>query len=389
MGTPDDPSPPEPTDAPGLVLVVDDNAENRALVQATLDDEGYRVELASGGEEGIAKFTAVRPDCVLLDIRMPGMDGIEVCRRLRALGDAEIPILFLTAQRDVETFDRARAAGGDDYITKPILPTELVSRVASAVKQRRMAVERGELYQTVRQQRDDLMRLQLAKEELGAFIVHDLKNPVHTIDLLAQRLQRDKTARERTRDIATRVRDEASSLLRMITNLLDVTRGDVGSLVPRLAQVELRELVTSVATSLHVRASMGHVTIEVVVPGPVEVVADVDLVRRMMENLVENAIRYAPEDSFVRVTVTKREDGVELRVADRGPGIPVEQRERVFERFVQTSPASSALDDVLRGNRGLGLSFCKLVAEAHHGRIWIDDNQPGAIFCVWIPHAPS
>src|SRR5687767_11065104 len=102
------------------VLVIDDNAENRALARATLEDEGYTVLLATGGEEGLQVFVADRPDCVLLDVRMPGTDGFAVCSKIRALpGGAETPIVFLTALRDVDTFDQALRAGGDDFLTKP------------------------------------------------------------------------------------------------------------------------------------------------------------------------------------------------------------------------------------------------------------------------------
>src|SRR5678816_2676301 len=108
------------------VLVVDDNAENRALVKATLDDEDIPVELAATGEDAIAAFVRAPANCVLLDIRMPGMDGITVCERLRALPEGgRVAIVFLTAQRDVDTFDRALRAGGDDFINKPFRPSDL------------------------------------------------------------------------------------------------------------------------------------------------------------------------------------------------------------------------------------------------------------------------
>ncbi|HTM46275.1 MAG TPA: response regulator, partial [Polyangiaceae bacterium] len=119
-----DPSQPQPK-----ILVVDDNAENRALLQATLEDAGYQVVLATNGDEGIAAFQAEGPDCVLLDVRMPGKDGFVVCEEIRSLPDgAGVPIVFLTAQRDIDTFDRALLAGGDDFLTKPVRPTELVLR---------------------------------------------------------------------------------------------------------------------------------------------------------------------------------------------------------------------------------------------------------------------
>ncbi len=364
----------------GQVLVVDDNAENRALAQAVLDTEGYDVELAISGEEGLARFAQRLPDCVLLDIRMPGMDGITVCRKMRELPDAaDIPILFLTAQRDVETFDRAQDAGGDDFITKPVRPSELVTRVANAVKQRRMAAERGELTAQLRRQRDDLMRLQLQKEAMTAFLVHDLKNPVNAIELQAQRVLRDPAASERSRDAALRISDESQGLLRMIVNLLDLSKADEGQLHPALETLSVESLGTDVIAAMQARGQWARVTLERQIAGGLSVVGDPDLLRRVLENLIDNAIRHAPQDSSVTLAAVATTAGTEIRIADAGTGIPPDQRDNVFERFAQAEGTGHS-------NRGLGLSFCKLVVEAHRGRIWIEDGSPGAVFCLWLPH---
>src|SRR5690349_5419793 len=168
-------------DRSATILVVEDNAENRALAEAVLVDEGYRVLLATGGEEGVAMFERERPDCVLLDVRMPGVAGFAACRRMRALeGGSDIPIVFLTAQRDLDTFDTAQSTGADDFLTKPVRPTELALRVQAAVRLRRLGSELREHYALIRRQRDDLVRMQLQKEQLMAFVVHDLKNPVNS-----------------------------------------------------------------------------------------------------------------------------------------------------------------------------------------------------------------
>jgi len=365
------------------ILVVDDNEANRELARSTLEDEGYRVVLATGGNEGILAFERERPDCILLDVRMPGVDGFAACERIRSLpGGAETPVLFLTALRDVDTFDRALRAGGDDFLTKPVRPTELVVRVQSALKLRRMNDELREHYALLKHQRDDLLRLQLQKERLTAFVVHDLKNPVNTIDLHAQLLLRDKELSPGARESATEIRTAARHLTRMILNLLDLSKADEGKLVPKRSDVDLRLLVDEVITELGVNAESREVTLRHSVMTDF-VRADDDLFRRLLTNLVENAIRYAPRSTRVTVTATRDPGGTELRVADAGRGVPENMREKVFSPFVQVDEGERV---VAQTGRGLGLTFCKLAVEAHGGTIWIEDAAPGAIFCVRFPH---
>jgi signal transduction histidine kinase len=368
--------------AKALILVADDNAENRAVAKATLEDEGYDVIFAGDGEQAVAAFAERSPDCVLLDVKMPKMDGVAACREIRALpGGRDVPVVFLTALRDVETFDRAQLAGGDDFMTKPYRPAELVARIEAALRLRRMANERNDLYALVKQQRDDLLRLQLQKEQLAAFLVHDLKNPVNGIELQAEVARRDPAATERTRRAVDRIKDETRALMRMITNLLDISKADEGKLSPNRVEIDLVALGGEVVATLQTRAEGAGVTLVAEMAAPI-VRADRDLIRRVLENLIDNAIRHAPEGSAVRLAATVTGNATELRVADAGQGVPSDERERVFDRFVQSADASGG-----RSNRGLGLAFCKLAVEAHGGTIRITDANPGAVFCVTLPHA--
>jgi signal transduction histidine kinase len=363
--------------AEATILVVDDNAENRALACATLEDEGYRAITANDGEQAVAAVAAERPDCVLMDVRMPKLDGIAACERIRKLpGGDQIAIIFVTAQREVETFDRALAAGGDDFMTKPFRPGELVVRVQTAMRLRRIARERGELYDQLKQQRDALQRLELQKEQLVGFLVHDLKNPVGSIELSAQALERHPGDAARTLRAAGRIRDETRALLRMITNLLDISKADEGRLAPRIVEVDVGPLVAGVLQEASDKAAQSSVTIATEISAH-SVRADRDLMSRVLANLIDNAIRYAPEGSQIQVLAVEDAQGVEMRVADRGPGVPADQREAVFERFLSSGNTE-------RSNRGLGLAFCKIAVEAHGGRIWIEDGAPGAVFCVRI-----
>jgi signal transduction histidine kinase len=375
---------PDAAEPKAKILVVDDNEQNRALAQATLVDEGYEVVLAEDGERGVAAFEAHHPDCVLLDVRMPGVDGFAACRAIRALPDGErTPIVFLTALRDVDTFDAALRAGGDDFLTKPVRPTELALRVQGALKLRRLNATNREYYDLVRKQRDDLMRLELQKERLMSFVVHDLKNPVSTVDLHAQLLLRDKELPERARAAAASIRDEVRSLMRLLLNLLDISKGEEGRLEPVCVELDVAALVAGVFEALAVRAGAKSIVLESAVDPSLRVRADADLLRRVVENLLENALRHAPEESVVLVSSVLRADALELRIADRGSGVPPELRESIFERFVQVESRDRA---VTRSGRGLGLAFCRLAVEAHGGRIWVENGSPGAVFCLSLPH---
>jgi two-component system sensor histidine kinase/response regulator len=361
----------------GPILLADDSADNRALAQATLEDDGYAVVTARDGAEAIAAFEKCAPRCILLDVQMPVTDGIAACEKIRKLpGGEAVAIVFVTAQRDIATFDRALAAGGDDFLTKPFRPAELVIRVKAALRVRQLAGERSELYSQVKRQRDDLQRMQLMNEQLAGFLVHDLKNPVNSIELQAERLMRDPGVTDRSRSAATAIRSDARSLLRMILNLLDLSRGDEGRLAPVRAPIELQPFIASVFDELRLAASGSGIELVAEIQLVEPLAADHELLHRVLANLVENAIRHSPEGGTVTIRANARNGAAELRVADQGRGIPEHQRASVFQRFESSGGAR---------NRGLGLAFCKVAVDAHGGEIWIDDAGPGAIFCIRLP----
>jgi len=364
----------------GKILVVDDNAQNRELARATLDDEGYEVVLANDGAEALLAFEREHPDCILLDVRMPGLDGFAVCTRIRTLPEgADVPIVFLTALRDVDTFDQALRAGGDDFLTKPVRPTELLVRVQAALKLRRMSADLRETYDLVRRQRDDLMRLQLQKERLSSFVVHDLKNPVGAMDLHAQVLLADRTLPQKARDAAEHIRSDARSLMRLILNLLDISKSEEGKLAPRRAELDVAALAREALESVRLRAQLAGVSIAAELPAtPFRV--DPDLLRRVLENLFDNAIRHTPKGGKVELSSRLEPGHLSLALRDTGPGVPPELRERIFDPFLQVEVGQRAVS-----GRGLGLTFCRLAVEAHGGKIWVEDAAPGARFCIEIP----
>lgn len=339
------------------------------------------VVLAASGTEGIEAFRTNPPDCVLLDVRMPDLDGFHVCSRIRSLpGGSTTPILFFTALRDLDTFDQALKAGGDDFLTKPVRPTELLVRVQAALKLRRMSTELREHYDLVRRQRDDLMRLSLQKERLTSFLVHDLKSPVNSISLGAQLVLVDPNLSTVAREAAQHIRNDARSLLRLILNLLDISKGEEGALSVEPVEVELDRLVAESFEALQINARAADVALQSALELRT-LRADLGLIRRVLENLFENAIRHSPAQSTVRFFAAPGPGHALLTVTDSGPGIPPEMRGKIFERYAQVDAQAHAR----RLGRGLGLAFCKLAIEAHGGAIWVEDASPGARFCVKLP----
>jgi signal transduction histidine kinase len=369
--------------AAATILVVDDGEASRALAQNALEGAGYRVVLARGGAEGLAAFERERPDCVLLDIPMPDLDGYVVCEQIRALSHGGgTPVLLLAALRGVDGFDRMLHAGGDDFVTKPICPAELVARVQSALRGCRLNIERRESYELLEHERDGLQRRQLQQRRLMAFVVHDLKNPVHAMDLHAQVLQREPGLPATASESVRHIRAEARQLHRMILNLLDISKADEGGLTPKRCRVDLPPLVKDVLSELGMSAEGRRVGLRSEIHAQ-RIHADEDLLRRTLTNLLENAIRYAPSETSVTVTAAPLAGWTEVRVLDGGRGVAPEMRERVFDPFVRLDAGTAG--SVERSGRGLGLAFCKLAVEAHGGQIWVEDARPGAAFCVRFP----
>jgi two-component system, sensor histidine kinase and response regulator len=346
------------------VLVVDDSDANRRLLEGHLVAAGYEVIMASDGERALELFRRV-PDLVLLDILMPGMDGFATCRAMRSLpGGGDVPIVFLTALSDLGTHQIAMGSGADDFLTKPINRTELLIRVRSLLRLRRAS-------RRVR--------------ELTSFILHDLKNPLATILANSQSLRAGGYGDADVREAMTDVEISARSMLRMVLNLLDVGEDEERGMRVVSSPVDIAELVGGVLALMRPRFAERELRLVLEVPVATAEL-DRDLVRRILENLVDNCVKHSPAGGAVRVAARLVDDGIELRVSDEGPGIPAELRERIFDKYVQ-------LDDrrgVSRAGRGLGLAFCRAAAEAHGGRVWIEPGETtGTTFVVRLSTPPN
>lgn len=371
------------------VLVVDDDERNRLLAEAVLESASYAVRLAPSGSDALQSFAEFPPDLVLLDVMMPMMDGFETCRRLRALpGGADVPIVFLTASSDLNSHQKALDSGADDFLAKPLNRTELLIRVKSLIRVSRLQRELKQNYEVIREQRDALVRAERQKQELTDLIVHDLKSPLAGILTNTEYAIGIPSV---TRDVWDALHDVsacAQTMLRMVLNLLDISRSEDGKLIAVKSEFDAHALLEQVRGSAQRRADMeGRKLLveagEEAGKTPLHIHGDMDLLRRVLDNLVDNCLKYTPRGTSVVLAVAKEGDIVRLAVKDQGAGVPPDQRERIFEKYAQIE---SGVRLATRSSRGLGLVFCRLAAQAHGGRIWVEGNQPkGSAFIVELP----
>jgi signal transduction histidine kinase len=362
---------------PRRILLVDDSISALAAISSVLEDQGFEVLTASGGQAGLDAFTSAQADLVILDIFMPEVDGLAVCRGIRAMEtDGKTPILFLTADENPQTQVEAIRAEGDDLILKSALHRELVIRVQALLRQRR-------LQEVIRAERDSLRVAQRNRELLTRFIVHDLKNPLQSLEMLVEALEMSLNHPGQTSARIENLREVIGTMTRMIQDLLDSESAQDAGMVlhPELFAL-LPQVRRWVEESLEPALSRKHQSLHMDIPEDLVLEADAELWRRCFINLVDNASKYGPRDSLIEIRAQVVQGWVELQVVDQGPGVPTPFKERVFDLYFRLDEEASKT----RISNGLGLAFCRQVVEAHGGKIWVSDNLPkGSVFNIRVP----
>ena len=361
----------------GNILVVDDTPANLRLLTGMLKDEGYRVRPAPSGRLALQAAAKDPPDLILLDINMPEMDGYEVCEKLKADETlAGIPVIFISAL--TETMDKVKAfqSGGVDYVTKPFQFEEVQARVEAHLNLFRLKKEVEYQYQALKE-------LEKLRDSLTHMIVHDLRSPLTGILSslqLIQMMAKDRLEAEEMEDVkravqATRV------LVDMVSALLDVNRMESGEMPLNLKDTDLGKLAVAALETLGGLTKDRDVGFDEA-SDPVKASVDQDLMRRVMANLVGNAVKFTPAGGSVKLRVLARDGGFRGEVRDTGPGIPDAFREKIFEKFGQVE----AREQKEKHSTGLGLTFCKLAVEAHGGTIGVDSEMgAGSTFWFEVP----
>jgi signal transduction histidine kinase len=248
-------------------------------------------------------------------------------------------------------------------------------RSTGQLSEKRLSRQVSDL-QSEKQRLEDLQRL---RQETTELIIHDLRNPLSSIavSLKLISLMLPEDVLNANHGILSIGQASCERMQRLVDSLLEVSRLETGEVRFRLEAVKLPEIINETIQRTSILSRPGTTMRSVIEPGLPPVLADRDKIDRVIMNLLDNALKYTPEGGQISVSVTQEREGfVKVSVSDDGPGIPPEERERIFERFAQVANGQSR-----QRGFGLGLTYCRLAVEGHGGTIWVEPGDGGRGSC--------
>jgi signal transduction histidine kinase len=355
-------------DSTQRVLVVDNDPGVLEMVSSALASDGYRIDRLSRGDEVLNSVRETPPDLLLLDVSLPGGDGIEICRQLRDdPTTAHIPVLLMTAHRRREKRLDGISAGAQDFLLKPLDLPDLRIRVRNAAEKKRLYDESQEQLQTITE-------LEKLRDSLVHMIVHDLKSPLTAVlgNLQLIDLFLSEDLDPNTKNAIEGCKAGAHKMDEMVSSILAVSKLESGTMELHLEFASLQGTAEDAIGLMGPRSGR----VRLVRPPEeeeVHVSHDTGLIQRVIQNLLSNALDYTPKEETVVVEVSGGGERCRVVVADRGPGVPEESRELIFEKFGQVAGKGTGR----KTSVGLGLAFCRLAVEAHGGRIGVESSEGG------------
>jgi signal transduction histidine kinase len=367
------------------VLIIDDVPANLDLLFKHLHRSGYRVLVAQDGQTAVRQAEYAQPDIILLDVMMPGIDGFETCRRLKANEiTQEIPVIFMTALADTANKVRGFEVGAIDYVTKPFDRQEVLARLETHLTirnlQKNLRAEIAEREKVEAALRETMAELQVRNEELDAFahtVAHNLKSPLGTLMGIAEALTLDLSLPP---DEIRLYLESIARSGRKVNNIIDEL------LV--LASVRKREVKPVPLNMAGIVAEAQQRLNDLIVQTQAEVIAPeswpaalgyAPWIEEVWVNYLSNGIKYGGDPPRLRLGATIQPDNqVQFWVRDNGPGLTLEERTRLFKPFTR-------LAEVRTQGYGLGLSIVRRIVEKLGGQVGVESEGEGSTFSFTLP----
>ena len=361
--------------------MVDDDRLNVRILGGILRPEGYLLAEANTGERALEALAEFKPHLVLLDVMMPGIDGFETCRRIRAgYGDQAPPVIFITAKAESDDVVEGLGAGAVDYLPKPFKAKEVQARVRSHLQNQLLAEQKQLLV-------EQLSKANAAKNRFLGMAAHDLRNPLASIRGLAEFLGEGAVGplTPEQIELVRTILEASQSMLTMVNELLDVATIESGELKLNLGATNLAQLVGECVAMINLEAAKKKTHVQLTTSAA-EIIVHLDAakMRQVIDNLLSNAVKFSPPASSISAFVSAgpAAGAGSFSVRDQGPGIPEDERHKLFKDFSRLSVKPTGGEK----STGLGLAICRKIVEAHHGTITAENLQPGGCeFRVTLP----
>jgi signal transduction histidine kinase len=360
------------------VLIVDDDPMLQKLLGAHLGTAGYQVVEASSGAAGLEVLRNHGPRIAFVDYDMPGMNGVEFCRQVRA--DQSIPfahLVILTAHVDRALTIAALDAGANDFMTKPFHRGELLARLRAGERTVRLHDEAAQAIRLA-SERNHLRDAVTAMEHVLAVVAHELRTPIAAMGVMTEYLLNPAVrGTEEWEKFLVQVNQGVQGLSMTVNELLEAARLNSGEANWKWSKFDLEPICKQAVSEIQPLAAAGVEVSATFEPAGLSCSGDANAIRRLLLNLLNNSVKYTTQGSIrvhAKASVQEGHDWIELTVADTGAGIPLEILGWLGEPFFFNAGVAGAKQ--IRG-MGLGIAICKRIIEAHGGRLTIN-STPGA-----------
>jgi len=381
-----------PEKSKGVIMVVDDNPENLGMLFTYLDSDGFTVLLVQDGENALRQIRETPPDIILLDILMPGLDGFEVCQRLKQDENTRhIPVIFITALTNTADKLRGFEIGGVDYITKPFHHKEVMARLSTHLTLCRLQQELLEKNTQLEEKNvllDDknqqLQEANAGKDQFFSILGHDLRSPLTgltgIISFLNDNIDRYSTAKAKS--MLEKAKVVCESLTALLENLLTWARMQCGTLEWHPQPIDIKTVAMFNLELIQPQAEQKQIVLRNHITDSCMVYADVHMVSTILRNLLSNSIKFTQPGGTVTLSTQAGTDDLAISISDTGIGIDAQDLPKLFKidtKFIRQGTAHEK-------GTGLGLLLCKEFVEHNGGHIRVESHpDQGSTFSFTLP----
>jgi len=361
-----------------FILVIDDEESMRDSCCQILTKDGYLCANAEDGLIGLEKTEELKPDLVLIDLKMPGINGLEVLGKVKKIDPNIIPVV-ITGYATVESAVEAMKKGAYDFLPKPFTPEELRIIIRRGIERRKLTLEADTLRKEKR----------LIEENFITMVSHQLRSPLGAIlqyfEVILAGMVGEVDPKQK--EMLLKAKERLESLLTLINDWLDVAKIDHGKIIDKVKPLSLKRVIKKLIKDVQPLAQENGIALEFRPSTKNDLVqGDEETLEQVFSNLITNAIRYNKPKGRVLIAIKENKDYIASEVQDTGIGIAQEHLPLIFDQFYRVSRSES---QKIKGT-GLGLSIAKKIVEAHGGSIQVSSELgKGSNFTVLLPKAKN